>query len=299
MNAILREDLAYYAQPGVMTDPGEQAELLAGLPDDLPGLVRVVQGSLVHVFWAERYGLTLSEEQKQTLQVRPVGAKLQHMRQVDNSPLAAPRPLEGRQVGNCRDFSVLLAALLRHQGRPARARCGFGAYFLPNHFEDHWVCQVWDATTQRWKLVDSQLDALQRQALGIAFDPLDVPYNQFILAGAAWRMVQDGQANAHDFGIFDMHGPWFILGNVLRDFLALNKIEILPWDGGWGLLTTPLEAPPPQGDELTLWERLVELTLPASEDFSALRALYEQTPPLHPPDSLRVRQGMARQPLPE
>jgi hypothetical protein len=293
------EALAYYAQPGVMTDPGEQADLLAGLPDDLPGLVQVVQGNLVHIFWAERYGMTLSEEQKQAVQVRPLQAKLERLRLEDSAPLSALRPLEKRQVGNCRDFSLLLAALLRHQGRPARARCGFGAYFIPGHFEDHWVCEVWDAAAQRWKLVDSQLDALQRHALGIPFDPLDVPYDQFILAGAAWQMVQRGRADANNFGIFDLHGPWFILGNVMRDFLALNKVEILPWDGGWGLLTTPLEAPPPLGAELALWERLVQLTLPGSEDFRALRALYEQTPALHAPESLWERQPLDRQPLAE
>jgi hypothetical protein len=31
-----------------------------------------------------------------------------------------------------------------------------------------------------------------------------------------------------------MHGIEFVRGDLLRDFLAFNKVEILPWDGGWG-----------------------------------------------------------------
>ena len=47
--------LNYYAQPGPMTDPHDQAHLLDNLPTDIPSLVKVVQGVMVHIFWAERY----------------------------------------------------------------------------------------------------------------------------------------------------------------------------------------------------------------------------------------------------
>jgi hypothetical protein len=68
--------------------------------------------------------------------------------------------LAKRLVGNCRDFSTMLCAMLRHQGVPARARCGFGAYFLPNHYEDHWdgwgliASQDEDLTPDDWALLD-------------------------------------------------------------------------------------------------------------------------------------------------
>ncbi len=56
--------LNYYAQPGPMTDPQTYASWLNDLPTDIPSLVKVVQGVMVHIFWAERYGLNLSEERK-------------------------------------------------------------------------------------------------------------------------------------------------------------------------------------------------------------------------------------------
>ena len=45
---------------------------------------------------------------------------------------------------------------------------------------------------ERWRIVDAQLDALQREALAIDFDPLDVPRRQFITGGRAWHMCRQG-----------------------------------------------------------------------------------------------------------
>lgn len=275
--------LPFYAAPGPMTDPGENADLLTGLPTTLPELVKIVQGVLIHVFWAERYGRTLSEAEKATLQVRPVDQKLAYLRQEDPAPLVQSRLLEGRQVGNCRDFSLLLVTLLRHQGVPARTRCGFGAYFMPDHYEDHWVVEIWDSQAQRWKWADPQLDDLQQKTLKIDFDTLDMAYHpntldsMFIPAGEAYRICLAGQADPEKFGIFDMHGLDFIRGNVVRDFLALNKVEILPWDWGWGYLTARSFA------DLDLFDRLSGLLAAGDEAFPAWRDLFESDPSLIPP----------------
>lgn len=266
--------LAYYAAPGIMTDPGAQADLLTGLPGDLPGLCQVVQSQLIHVFWAERYGRQLSEEEKVTLNVRPAAEKLARIRQVQPAGLLTPRPLELRQVGNCRDFSLLLCTLQRHQGIPARARCGFATYFEPGKYVDHWVVEYWDAPRQRWVMVDAQLDAFQQQVLGIDFDPLDTPPERFIVAGRAYQMCRRGQANPDDFGIFDMHGLDFIQGDVVRDFMSLNKIEILPWDWGWGLLTEAKFA------DMAFFDALTNLLAGEDASFERLRALYESDPSL-------------------
>jgi hypothetical protein len=109
--------LNYYAQPGPMTDPQEQAHLLNNLPTDIPSLVKVVQGVMVHIFWAERYGLQLSDERKQEVNLRFVNKILARINELDPQPLTVARPLDKKIVGNCRDHSTLFCALLRHQGR--------------------------------------------------------------------------------------------------------------------------------------------------------------------------------------
>jgi hypothetical protein len=168
--------------------------------------------------------------------------------------------------------TMLLCAILRHQGVPARARCGFGAYFRPGAYEDHWVCEYWRVEERRWVMVDAQLDEMQRSVLEIDFDPCDLPPGRFVTGGEAWQRCRSGQADPDRFGIFDMHGQWFIRGDLVRDLLALNKIEILPWDP-WGLMAGPDDETTPE--DVALLDRIAALTLAGDEAFPEVRALYE------------------------
>jgi hypothetical protein len=272
--------LDFYRQPGPFTDPGEYRDLLSGLPDDLPGLVKALQGLVVHIFWAQRYGLTLTPEREGEVQIRPAAHKLARLLELDPRPLNQPRPLERKLVGNCRDFSVLLATFLKAKGYPARARCGFGTYFRPGRYEDHWMVEVWNEPEGRWQPVDGQLDATQIEALGIHFNPLDMPAGQFVTGGAAWKLARAGQADPDCFGIFEWKGMDFIRGNVVRDLLALNRIEMLPWDG-WGLLEHGLAEGEPGEAE---WLDYVADRITADDEAHEDRlALYANTPALHAP----------------
>jgi len=278
------DPLEYYTRPGLMTDAQEQAGLLASLPTDLAALCQVVQGLLLHMLWAERYGVQLPPERRQETEIRHVAQKLRRIMELDASPLTVARPLERRVVSECRDFSTLLCAMLRYQGVPARARCGFATYFLPDHYEDHWVCEYWQAEEGRWVMVDAQIDQFQRQVLGIQFDPLDVPSDGFLPAGKAWLLCRAGQADPQKFGIFDMHGLWFIRGDLVRDVAALNKTELLPWDG-WGLADKEDKDISPA--DLALLDQAATLTMADNRAFPALRALYENDARLRVPPVIK------------
>jgi len=271
-------DLTYFARYGKITDPGPYANLYTDLPSDIPALVKVVQGLMVHIFWAESYGLKLPEQRKGEVQLRTMEGRLRRTLELDSSPLSTPRPDEKKIVGNCRDFSVTLASMLQAQGIPARPRCGFGVYFIPNHYEDHWVCEYWNKAEQRWVLVDAQLDELQQNTLKTPFNTLDVPRDQFIVGGAAWQLCRSGQADPDQFGIFDMKGIDFVKGDFLRDVASLNKVELLPWDC-WGMILMDNATLPP--DDLSMLDRLADLTCGEVPDFEAVRQLYESDPRLH------------------
>ena len=274
--------LPYYAQQGVVTEPGEQASLLDGLPTDPAALRDVVQGVLLHLHWASRYGVDLTEARKAEASTRQVGQMLARIHELDARPLTTARPLGKRLVGTCRDFATLLCAMLRHQGVPARARCGFGAYFTPERYEDHWVGEYWHAGEARWVRVDAQLDAMQCEALQIDFDPLDVPHDRFLVAGKAWQMCRSGEADPDHFGIFDMWGLWFVRGNLVRDLAALNKVELLPWDWqGWPLIERQKEAL--SEADLALLDRAAALTLADNDSFTAVRAIYTENADFQPP----------------
>lgn len=272
----MNPSLTYFTQQGRMSDPGAHISLFENLPTSIADLVKLVQGVTIHVFWAERYGLRVPPERMDELQLRYMERRLARTLELDARLLTEPRPLDKKLLGNCRDHSLLLASMLRHQGIPARARCGFGAYFMPDHFEDHWVAEYWTDSQNRWVLVDAQLDALQRDVLKIDFDPLDVPRDQFIVGGKAWQMCRSGEQDAEKFGIFDMHGLGFVRGNLLRDVASLNKMELLPWDC-WGvILAEQLDTP----DDLSLLDEVASLSAADVPDFEALRSYYESEPRL-------------------
>jgi hypothetical protein len=277
-------DLNYFAQYGKLTNPGRYAHLYTALPSDVPSLAKVVQGLIVHVFWGESYGLHLSEERKAEVQLRSMERRLTRMLELDSSPLITPRPNEKKVVGNCRDFSLTLASMLQSKGIPARPRCGFAKYFDPSLYIDHWVCEYWNEDEQRWVFVDAQLDEVQQNILNISFNTLDVPRDQFIVGGAAWKMCRGGQADPDHFGIFDMHGMDFIKGDFLRDVAALNKMELLPWDC-WGMILTKYGTLPP--DDLSILDRLAELTYTDVPAFDAVQQIYESDPRLQVGDSIQ------------
>jgi hypothetical protein len=257
MHADVRtEARAYYAAPGPFTVLGAHAERTRALPSGAGELCRVVQGLVIHPFLAHHYGLEPAGVRLDDLETRTAAAMVARILALDPRPLAEPRPPERRFVGNCRHFTVLLCALLRAQRRPARARCGFGAYFGESTFADHWVAEIWEEERGAWCLVDAQLDDVQRRVFGIGFDPLDVPRDQFLVAGDAWQRCRSGRADPDRFGILDLHGLWFVRGNVVRDLAAFSKRELLPWDA-WGLM-----AKREDGDaaEMALLDRVAELT---------------------------------------
>jgi hypothetical protein len=132
----------------------------------------------------------------------------------------------------------MLCGFLRHQGIPARVRCGFAAYFIKNRWEDHWICEYWRAAEGRWCRVDAQLDEVLRERLGIQFDATDLPPALFMTAGDSWRLCRAAQSDPISFGHGTAHGLWFIRVNVIRDHYALNEAEVSEWDS-WRRTTVP------------------------------------------------------------
>jgi Transglutaminase-like superfamily len=275
------EMLDYYAAAGPMTDlAGVPADQFDGLPTDPVGLCRTVPGLVVHEMWAHAYGFDVPESRLRDLQSRSAVEMIDVIRRLDAGALSAARPPERRMVGNCRHFSTLSAALLRHAGIPARARCGFATYFEPGKYVDHWVTEYWHAGERRWVRIDAQLDEVQRAALNPDFDTEDLPPGPFVPAGEAWQLCRTGRADPETFGIFEFWGLWFVQANVVRELAALNKMELLPWDV-WGPMTIQEE---PDAAATTLTDTVADVI--AGDDTDAVRRVYEGNEDLRVPDKV-------------
>lgn len=261
-------NLDFYRAPTALSDPGSQAALLDGLPHGPERLAAVVQGLLMHQHVASTYPVTLRPAQLEQSHVRPIEEMLAGIVAHDARPLSAERPSSERQVGVCRHFTLLHVAMLRRQGVPARARCGFAAYFMKGKYLDHWVTEYWNDKRGGWVLFDAQLDAHQRALFKPSFDPADVPRDQFLVAGDSWQLCRAGKADPMDFGILDLFGWWMTAGNVVRDIAALNNREMLPWDC-WGPMPRPGEPP-----DFDLFDRLATLSHAPDAQFDELRDVY-------------------------
>ncbi len=276
----------FYTRPAAMTSAGRCAPLLAALPGDVPALAAVAQGLLIHEHIAAAYGVTLSEEERASVHVRPAGRLLDLIVARDGRPLDVPRAPEARLAGNCRHFTVLMTAMLRAHGTPARARCGFGGYFTEGFFEDHWVCEYWNAGEERWILVDAQIDGRQRELFSIGFDVTDVPRDQFLVAGSAWARFRSGAADPGRFGLsfIGEAGDWWIAGNLMRDAAALANVEVLPWDC-WGAM--PREGEPIDEERCALFDRVAALTQEPDGAFPELLRLSQEDRRLRVPATVR------------
>jgi hypothetical protein len=271
-----------YAQVGPLTDLSMYHAHLVHLPNDIADLCRIIQGLLVHVFWHGLDASPLTEDRKRALQTRPAAAKLAVILALDDRPLTIARPPERRLAATSRDYSLLLVALLRHQGIPARVRCGFATFFAPRRYEEHWMVEYWSDDDLRWVLVDPQMDDTQRAALSVAFDPLDVPRSRFLSGGAAWQRCRSGSLDPALFGSLENRGMHAIRCTLIHDLAALNRVEMLPWDR-WGLMLPPDEML--SDDDITLLDTVAHVTVGALATPSpeAVTALFASDARLCPP----------------
>ncbi|MGI5125897.1 transglutaminase-like domain-containing protein [Pseudonocardia sp. CA-107938] len=278
---------------GQITAGGRHQQALLDLPASVPELMAAVQGLLIHRDLTGMYDVPRTERHDVTSNLRTVEEILDHLL-ADGRPITQARPPAERVAGTCRDFTVLTVAALRAHGVPARARCGFGAYFPSDAMEDHWVAEYWDG---RWVLADAQLDDRQRAAWSIGFDTADVPRDQFVVAGQAWRRCRSGADDPGRYGLSPLgeFGDWWIAANLVRDVAALAERELLPWDV-WGVMPEPNEEITP--DLVALFDELAALTAdPDSAD--AARAVHDRDERIRVPATvLNMERGGREETLP-
>ena len=275
--------LAFYASHSPMTEPGEASALIEPLPNDVGSLTRIVQGlGIYDVVARDFYGFDAPESCLAEIHLRPVADRLARIMELDDQPLRIARPPERRALQRCNAFALMLVAMLRAKGVPARSRCGFAAYFNPPNFEDHWVCEYWDARDSRWRLADPQIDDVWRARLNIRFDTLDLPQGQFLTASEAWRRCRSSEADEQRFGISfaGLRGLWFVAGSVARDMAALNKMEMLPWDV-WGSQPGPDEE-----FDLGFFDEVAALARDPDDTFAELRRRYDEDDQLRVPPTV-------------
>lgn len=286
----------YYASQSRITDPAQYAHLYDGLPRDVDGVSRVVQGLVLHYF-GDKWLYSYPPERTCEINTRYVPAILQRILELDAQPLAEPRTPDIRFIGCCRDFTALAVSMLRHAGVPARSRHGFADYFESGYYIDHVVVEFWNG--RAWQLCDSQID---QQYFNVNVH--NVPRDRFIVGGQAWQMCRAGKADPELFGL-GSHVPikgWsFIRSRMMQDLAALNKTEMLCWEE-WAF-----DGPQEQlsKSDLALLDHVAEVTQQGDAGFAEVRRLFTEDErlrlptvfknfsPAHKPEELPLMMSLA------
>lgn len=125
---------------------------------------------------------------------------LERIVELDDRPLTEPRLPERRLLGCCRDFAVLLCAMARHKGTPARVRFGFAACRKDGFKYDHVVTERWDAVERCWTLLDPELGDEDLAAALTTVGSSRTLGGEFFPTPLAWQKCRQGVADPKEFG---------------------------------------------------------------------------------------------------
>ena len=274
--------LDYYRDHSPITDPGEYANLYENLPDDLHGMIAIIQSQMIHRLAAQQFGVTLTWESRSEQRLRTMQQRLGRIMELDPSPLTMEREPKEKQVGMCRDFAVFLVSILRHKGIPARMRVGFADYLdTKSQFKgDHWITEYWNADQTRWVLADPDVGGVPLGMIPVkdSCNLHDIRRDkEFYVAGSAWKLAREGKVRSD---LFRYSGRWkgfpCIRGNLLHDFQSLNKLEMGLFDYFDELHQKP-ETQMTVEDKAIL-DKVAELTYDPDANFEELQAYFAELP---------------------
>ncbi|QOR34817.1 excinuclease ABC subunit UvrA [Clostridium sp. 'deep sea'] len=276
---INRNDLNYYVQQSVITDPKQYEKELDALPENPEQLLNIVQGLVIHGALGKLYGFKFSKKQSDEELLRTVPQMLEVIFRLDHRSLKEAREPKQRLVGMCRDYALLLISFMRHKKIPARLRVGFANYFDSEvMYEDHWVVEYYDIKQNRWIRVDAQIDEVQRKYYNITFNTSDMGANRnFLLGGEAWIKSRLGKHHPEDFGYNKNWKGWFsVKGNLLHDLNCLQGFELLPWDL-WTELSTKKFSQLSQSEKQFL-DEMADLTSNCNASTDDFKNLFARLP---------------------
>lgn len=279
--------LEHYKKTGTYTYAGPYGDYFRSLPDEISVLGRLVCSQVIHRVTLKEGNTNANE----TLLYGDMNCYPWHrMRCEDDVFLTAPaltaelfrldergfvkdRRVEDKLVVTCRYVSVLMSAILKAKGIPARSRAGFAPYFKEGVSMDHWINQYYSKEENRWITFDA--DGFYEEG-GMPLSQYDIPFERFDWTAKAYLDVRRGKKSGKQYLYADGVGTCGIPALVrylIYDFHALMNNELtysfLPdyLDERLDKLTE---------DELQELDNLAELLLKPDRHFEMLCKIWEQ-----------------------
>lgn len=262
--------LEHYKKTGTYTYAGFYKEYFRSLPDDISTLGRLVCSQVIHrvtlkegntnanasLLYGDmnRYPWYRMRCEDDVLLTAP--ALTAELFRMDERGFVKDRRTENKIVVTCRYVSVLMSAILKAKGIPARSRAGFAPYFQQGISMDHWINQFYNEKENRWVTFDA--DGFYEESGMFSFQ-YDMPQDCFDWVAKAYLEVRSGKTDGRQFLYADGLGTCSLpalIRYLIYDFHALMNNELtfsfLPayLDGRLDKLT---EAELKELDQLALW----------------------------------------------
>lgn len=189
------EILNFYKKTSAYTYLGNYTEFAKNLPNDIETLCILQRRQIFHpVTVMEALNNKNNFEVSKTRlvfedDIFPTACSmLNELLRLDNN-YSIERKDKDRIYVTCRGQAILLAAILKAKGYPARVRSGFAPYIAYDSIaHDHWITEYFNDVEKRWILVDPDmcLDSVK-------FNPYNVPRNEFIFGAQAYLGLRNKQ----------------------------------------------------------------------------------------------------------
>ncbi|WP_168356565.1 transglutaminase-like domain-containing protein [Petralouisia muris] len=232
--------LEHYRKTGTYTYAGAYGDYFRSLPDDISELGRLVCSQVIHRVTLqegnsnananliygdmERYPWYRMRCEDDVLLTAP--ALVSELFRLDARGFVKDRKVEDKIVVTCRYVSVLMSAILKAKGIPARCRAGFAPYFQEGVSMDHWVNQYYSEKEERWITFDA--DGFYEEC-GMSLSQYDIPPDSFDWAADAYLAVRNGKTDGNQYIFADRMGTRSLpalIRYLLYDFHALMNNEL-------------------------------------------------------------------------
>lgn len=272
--------LDFYRQYSPFTDPGEYEYLYENLPDSLPELCSLIRSQFIHqVAELRMYRDQIPKERwNEGFKYPTVKSQLEGLLSYDSSGLVRDRKLEHRLVLACRDYSLLLASILKYRGIPARVRYGHATYLIPDFHASHVICEVWNENDNRWMLVDPSVGMI------------DFSKEKFDFSNDVWLKLQQNEIDPNLYGVPGKYtGLVSIISKVFADLASVLGTEYTIYQYAPMLDYAFENDNQLTSEHIEILNRISELMKSLDADnLSKLREIYNNTPQIQITKSFKL-----------
>jgi hypothetical protein len=232
--------LEHYKKTGSFTYAGCYQEYFRSLPDDPAVLGRLICGQVIHRVTLKEGNTNANEtllygdmDRYPWYRMRceddvflTAAAMTAELFRLDERGFRADRNVEHKLVVTCRYVSVLMSAILKAKGIPARCRAGFAPYFKEGVSMDHWINQYYSEKEKRWITFDA--DGFYEEN-GMPLSQYDMPEGSFDWVAEAYLSVRSGKTDGKQYVYADNLGTCSLpalIRYLIYDFHALMNQEL-------------------------------------------------------------------------